>query len=183
MTVLRCSRKLLKRLGQPADLPAPEPCVNPLGEWYADVGFVEREPFVLAMNAATGLVLVLPGRAELLRRLHLAASEQLAALLNASSIFGPLADAEVAAWQQPASYARTGNRSMVAAVNRRRMEAWAQFAYDQDCAFAIALRMLETPFTRKDLGKGCYFASHLARAQLLPSATILPFPGSGARRQ
>ena len=71
MTILRCSQKLLKRLKQPAKLPEPAPHDNPLGEWCADIGFIDREPFVLMMNAATGLVLVLPGHAEFLKRLHL----------------------------------------------------------------------------------------------------------------
>ena len=52
MTVLRCSAKLLKRLRQPAKPPEPAPADNPLGEWYADIDFIHRQPFVLMMNAA-----------------------------------------------------------------------------------------------------------------------------------
>lgn len=178
MTVLHCSQKLLKRLRQPATLPAPAPSTNPLGEWYADIDFIDRQPFVLMMNAATGLVLVLPGRAEYLKRLHLCAAEQLAALLQACGIEGPQAQAELDAWQQPATYARTGNRSMVASINRRKMDAWAHLAYNGRSAFEVALWMLETPFTRKDLGKDFHRATDLLRARLLPSAKILPFQAS-----
>ncbi|HUG73024.1 MAG TPA: hypothetical protein VMK82_06360 [Steroidobacteraceae bacterium] len=175
MTVLHCSQKLLKRLRRPASLPAPAPSTNPLGEWYADIDFIDRQPFVLMMNAATGLVLVLPGRAEYLKRLHLCAAEQLASLLQACGIEGPLAEAELDAWQQPATYARTSNRSMVASINQRKMDAWTHFAYHGHSAFEVALRMLETPFTRKDLGRDYHLAPDLVRARLLPSAKILPF--------
>ncbi len=181
MTVIRCSAKLLKRLRQPAKPPEPAPHDNPLGEWCADIDFIDRQPFVLMMNAATGLVLVLPGHAEFLRRLHECAAQQLAPLLDTCGIGGPLAEAEVDAWQQPATYARNSNRSLVASMNQRKYDAWTQFAYHQLSAFEVALRMLETPFMRKDLGKDYHYALALARARLLPSAKILPFRVSSAR--
>lgn len=52
MTILRCSQKLLKCLRQPAKPPQPAPQHNPLGEWCGDLGFIDRQPFVLVMNAA-----------------------------------------------------------------------------------------------------------------------------------
>src|SRR5690606_21234163 len=63
MTVLHCSQKLLRRLRQPATPPEPPPGDNPLGPWCADIDFIDREPFALLMNAATGALLVLPARA------------------------------------------------------------------------------------------------------------------------
>ena len=63
MTVLRCTAKLLKRFKQPAKLPEPEPQANPLGEWYADMDFWNRKPYVVMLNAATGAMLVLNGNA------------------------------------------------------------------------------------------------------------------------
>ena len=181
MTVLRCSQKLLKRLRQPAKPPEPAPHANPLGEWCADIDFIDRQPFVLMMNAATGLVLVLPGHAEFLKRLHLCAAQQLAALLEVCDIRGALAEAERDAWQQPARYAGNSNRSLVSSMNQRKYEAWTQFAYNRLPAFEVALRMLETPFTRKDLGKAYHRAPDLVRARLLPSARIIPFQASSTR--
>ena len=70
MTVLRCTAKLLKRLKQPAKPPEPAPQANPLGEWYADIGFWNRKPFVVMLNGTTGAVLVLNGNAAGLRILH-----------------------------------------------------------------------------------------------------------------
>lgn len=178
MTVLRCSTKLLKRLRQPAKPPEPPPADNPLGEWCADIDFIDREPFVLLMNAATGLVLVLPARAADLKRLHAMAAEQLAPLLAACGIAGALAQAELDALAQPFAYTRNGNRSLVASLNRRKFEVWAQFAYNGIPAFEVALRELKTPFSRKDLGKDFHFALDLVRARLLPSAKIIPLVAS-----
>lgn len=70
MTVLRCTAKLLKRLKQPVKPPEPEPQINPLGEWYADIDSWQRQPFVVMLNVVTGLVLVLPGNASGLWRLN-----------------------------------------------------------------------------------------------------------------
>lgn len=182
MTILRCSQKLLKRLRQPAKPPEPAvPADNPLGEWCADIDFIDRQPFVLLMNAATGLVLVLPGHAEFLRRLHACAAQQLGPLLEACGIGGPLAQAELDALAQPFAYVRNGNRSLVASMNQRKYEAWVQFAYNRLPAFEVALRMLETPFTRKDLGRDYQQAPDLLRARLLPSAKILPWRPSATR--
>lgn len=180
MTVLHCSQKLLKRLRQPAKPPEPSPQHNPLGEWCGDIDFIDRQPFVLLMNGATGLVLVLPGRAEFLKRLHECAARQLAPLLEICGIGGALAEAELDAWQQPATYARTSNRSAVAALNQRKYEAWTQFAYNGLSAFEVAVRMLETPFTRKDLPKGYHDSVGLLRARLLPPA-VMPAQTSGTR--
>ena len=181
MTVLRCSQKLLKRLRQPGALPTPVPQPNPLGEWCADIDFINRQPFVLLMNAATGLTLVLPGHAEFLRRLHECAAQQLAALLDVCAIRSPLADAEIEAWQRPCVFARSTDRSLVSSMNQRKYEAWAQFAYSQIPAFDVACRLLDTPFRRKDLGRDFHVAIDLVRARLMPSAKIIPFEISSAR--
>lgn len=181
MTVLRCSQKLLKRLRQPITLPEPASQDNPLGEWCGDIDFIDRQPFVLLMNAATGLMLVLPGHAEFLRRLHECAAQQLAALLDVCAIRSPLADAEIEAWAHPCAFARTVSRSLVSSMNQRKYEAWAQFAYAQIPAFDVACRLLDTPFTRKDLGRDYHVATDLVRARLLPSAKIIPFEISSAR--
>src|SRR5690606_10019819 len=154
MTLLRCSQKLLKRLRlDPRKLPEPSPSDNPLGEWCADIDFIDRQPYALLMNAATGTMLVLPARAADLRELHVMAARQLGGLLDVLGIDGPLAQAELDALAQPFAYARNGNRSLVASMNQRKYEVWAQFAYNRRTAFEAALGELETPFTRKELGR------------------------------
>lgn len=174
--VLRCSQKLLKRLHQPAKPPEPQaPSDNPLGEWCADIDFIDRQPFALLMNAATGAVLVLPARAADLKQLHVMAKEQLAALFDVLGLRGELAQAELDAWSEAPAFTANQNRSLVASMNQRKYEAWTQFAYNRLTAFEVALRMLETPFGRKDLGRGFHFAADLLRKRLAPSATIIPF--------
>src|SRR3546814_14226621 len=110
MTILRCSQKLLKRLRQPATPPGPVPGSNPLGEWCADIDFIDRQPFALLMNAATGTVLVLPARAADLKRLHAMAAAQLGGLLQACGIGGALAEAAPAAPRAPFRIGRAAFR-------------------------------------------------------------------------
>ena len=172
MTVLHCSQKLLKRLRLPPKLPEPPAGDNPLGQWCADIDFIDRQPFVLMMNAATGLILVLPGMAADLKQLHVIAARQFAGLVEACAIEGPLAQAELDALGLPFVFARNGNRSLVASMNQRKYDAWSQFAYNRLTAFEVALRMLETSFNRKDLPGGGRYGFHhtpdLLRARLLP---------------
>jgi hypothetical protein len=174
VTVIRCSQKLLKRLRLPPAPVEPEPADNPLGERCADIDFIDRQPFVLLMNTATGAVLVVPGRAADLKHLHVMAAEQLRFLFAACGIGGALAEAELDAWRLPSAFTRNGNRSLISSMNQRKYEAWSQFAHNRLTAFEVALRMLETPFSRKDLGGDFHFAADLLRARLLPSAKIIP---------
>lgn len=180
MTVLHCSQKLLKRLRQPTALANAPPADNPLGPWCADIDFIDRQPYVLLMNAATGLMLVLPGKAADLKQLHMMAARQLQGVLEELAIGGPLAQAELDELALPFVYARNGNRSLVASMNQRKYHVWSQFAYNRLTAYEVALGELDYPFTRKDLptsGRhgGYHTAPDLLRAQLLPSAKILPF--------
>lgn len=174
MTVVRCSQKLLKRLRPAPVLQEPAPGDNPLGEWCADIDFIDRQPFVVLMNACSGTILVLPGRAADLKVLHEMAAEQLAALFSACKIYSASAIAELDAWQQPPTFTRNSNRSLVASMNQRKFEAWTQFAYNGLTAFNVAVRMLETPFSRKELGRDFHFAPDLLRKHLMPSATVIP---------
>ena len=187
MTTLHCSQKLLKRLRlDPRKLPEPPPSHNPLGAWCADIDFIDRQPFVLLMNAATGLVLILPGMAADLRRLHEMAAEQLGSLLEILEIAGPLAQAELDALRAPFAFARNTNRSLVASMNHRKHEAWLHFAHQRNNTYDVAARLLETPFSRKDLPGGGYMGFHhapdLLRARLLPTAKILPFSAPPTRQ-
>ncbi|MEO6966989.1 MAG: hypothetical protein ABI132_00805 [Rhodanobacteraceae bacterium] len=161
----------------PAEPPEPALHDNPLGEWYGDIDFIDRQPFVLLINAATGLVLVLPGRAEHLRDIEAIAAGQLWMLMNMLGVGGALADAEVDAWSRT-QFARTTNRSMVASMNQRKFEAWTQFAYNERTAFETAQRLLETPFSRMELGRGFHFAADLVRARLQPADRIIPMQAS-----
>lgn len=130
MPLIRATAKLLKRLRLPAKPSEPETVdTSPLGEWYADIDFIDREPFVVMLNAGTGAGLVLPGRAAELRRLHTHARDQLALLFAHYGIGGALADAELLAWAAPPYYAATRDRSLLGSLRRFKDDAWHRFAY------------------------------------------------------
>lgn len=131
MPLIRATAKLLKRMRLPAKPPEPEAAdAAPLGEWYADIDFIDREPFVVMLNAATGVGFVLPGRAAELRRLHTHARDQLALLFAHYGIYGALADAELLAWAAPPHYAATRDRSLLGSLRQFKDAAWYRFAYD-----------------------------------------------------
>lgn len=126
MTVIHCTAKLRKRLRLPTRLPEPEPATGPLGHWYADVEFYNREPFVVLLSTSTGAALILPGRAADLRDLHLHAGQQLFKLFTH---FGfDMSEARVReallAWGEPPIYANTKDRSLLGSLNRYKFESW-----------------------------------------------------------
>jgi hypothetical protein len=81
MIVLRCTRKLLHRLRVEPVEAAPESSTL-LGDWYANVLFVNRRPVVLAVSSRTLLPVLVPARdpASLPARLAAAVEEILRAL-------------------------------------------------------------------------------------------------------
>lgn len=131
MIVLRCTAKLLKRLRQPAKPPEPPEAANPLGEWYADVDFIDREPFVILLNSTTGAGLVLPARAPDLRELNLNAAQQLFKLFihYGFDLEAPKVGAELRAWDAPLTFGKTRDRSLLGSMNRFKDEAWHHFAH------------------------------------------------------
>lgn len=171
MPTIHCTQKLLVRLRQPAasvDSPATD---DPLGDWCADIEFVHRRPFVVLMNIATGVVLVLPGYAADLRRLHALAAGQLRTLLDASGLGNQAATAQaLAAWQNPPALAANRNRSMAASLTRCKQAIWLGLAHFNEEPVTAALKQLSVPFTRKDLGRGHFFALDLLYQKLLPGA-------------
>jgi hypothetical protein len=181
MTVLRCSQKLLKRLKQPAAPPEPAAQDNPLGEWYGDVFFHRREPFVLLLNADTCAALVLPGRADDLRMLGKHAEYQLAMLLGTAGIGTLDAVREAVAWREPIVFARTASRSLIALMNQRKYEAWMQFEHGGLSPIITAARLWETPFKRQGARDYAY-ATALLRARLLPSAIVVQLDPSSTRQ-
>ena len=60
MLVLRCTQKLLKRIGAPAAGDATS--TTRLGDWYANLVVVERRPLVLLVSERSRLPVVFPAR-------------------------------------------------------------------------------------------------------------------------
>lgn len=179
MIVLRCTARLLKRLRQPARLPEPPPSANPLGEWYADVDSIDREPFVLLLNAATGATLVLPGRARHLRDMHVLAAHQLFKLFRhyGFDLDASLAGAELRAWDAVPTFANTRDRSLVGSLNRLRFEAWHHFAHAHRSLPEVAARQWDGLFrhpslVRPDNRDGYGHPLELVRARLTAEAAL-----------
>lgn len=184
MTVLRCTAKLLKRLKQPAKPPEPAAQAKPLGEWYADIDFWLRQPFVVMLNATTGAVLVLSGHAAGLRRLNESALLQFASLCELYDLHGPAVDAELHGFDAGFAYATTHDRSLLASLNQRKFECWMAMEHSDRSLAAVAAHDWNGLFKHPALGRNerhCmdyHRPLDLLRQSLLPSAQIVPFPGS-----
>ncbi len=182
MTVLRCTAKLLKRLKLPAKPPEPEAQANPLGEWYADIDFWNRKPFVVMLNAATGAVLMLNGNAAGLRVLHERAALQFASLCAYFGIDSNKVDAEAAALQAGFAFGATADRSLLASINQRKEAAWLRFEYDGRSLVEAALPEWEGLFKHPALGRNTHHSMDwhipldLLRQRLLPAAQVITFP-------
>ena len=140
MTVLRCSAKLLKRLRLPATLPEPLSQANPLGEWYADIDFWHRRPFVVMLNASTGAVLMLNGYAQGLRSLQERAFLQFASLCEFFGIRGPAVDAELHGFHAGFAFGKTRDRSLIASIDQRKFGAWMGFEWNETAMIDEAVR-------------------------------------------
>ncbi len=185
MTVLRCTAKLLKRLKLPPKPPEPVAQANPLGEWYADIDFWNRKPYVVMLNAATGAVLVLNGNAAGLRVLHERALLQFASLCEHFGIRGPLVDAELHGFHEGFACAPTRDRSLLASLNQRKNATWAGFEYRGDSLVDAALSDWEHGlFQHPALGRNTHhnmdwhMPLDLLRQRLMPAAQVIPFPSS-----
>lgn len=159
MTVLRCTAKLLKRLKQPARPPEPEPQANPLGEWYADIDFWRRKPFVVMLNGATGAVMMLNGKADMLRRLDERAGVQFASLCECFDVRGPRVDAELHGFDAGFAFGRTRDRSLLASLNQRKDEAWNGFEHGGLSLAEAAFEGWDGLFRHPALGRDARFNS------------------------
>lgn len=187
--LIRATARLRKRLRLPAKVPErATPPDNPLGEWYADIDFLDREPFVVLLNAATGAGMVLPGRAAPLRELHVHAGQQLFKLLDYFDFdpASPLCAAELQAWAAPPAYAATRDRSLLGSMNGFKDNAWHHFAYVNRSLPDAAARQwdgffrhpsLAVPGRRYDSSAG-QRPLKLVAARLLPAGLVVPERGT-----
>ena len=181
MTVLRCTAKLLKRLKQPAKPAEPAPEANPLGEWYADIDFWRRQPFVVLLNAATGALLVLPGNAANLRVLHERALLQFATIAEHHGLRGPGVDAELHGFDAGFAFAASRDRSLLASLNQRKFELWMTLEHSDRSLPEAAARDWDGLFKHPALGRNVrhnmeyHRPLDLLRQHLLPAAQVLPF--------
>ena len=112
MIVLRCTRKLLDRLGTAVDGPGKSSAL--LGDWYAKPFPVAQRRFVLLMSASTRVPVVMSARdlANLTRNFP----DALAAVLGRLRLSPPAVEREVAASREVV-LATTDSRSMLGSLN------------------------------------------------------------------
>lgn len=113
MTVLRCTAKLRRRLGL-GKLPEPGPGAAALGDWYAHLLTVDRQPLVLAVSERSLLAVVLPARdlKNVARHFLRAVRERLVRIgVNEAAVERELA------CLQPLAFAATRSRSVLGSVN------------------------------------------------------------------
>lgn len=187
MIILRCTQKLLKRLHHPAKLPEPPLATNPLGEWYADIDFVDRQPFVLLTNVATGTCLILPSDAKSLKSLYEFAAAQLAVIFGYYDIYTEPAMQEMQAWiAGDLRFAKTADRSVLASMTQLKQHIWHSFAHGQRTANQEALNLCEGFYQHPSLGQAkrngdnWYRPIDLLRGKLVPRAEIVVFPGASS---
>lgn len=182
MTVLRCTAKLLKRLKQPARPPEPDPQTNPLGEWYADLDFWRRKPFVVMLNGATGAVLTLNGNAAGLHRLQERAVLQFASICEHFGLHGAGVDGELQGFDAGFAFARTRDRSLLGTLNERKVAAWLQFEHSGRSLAENAVQEWAGLFKHPALGRNARHGMEyhrpldLVRARLMPSPGLDPLP-------
>lgn len=138
MVVLRCTQKLLRRLRKTPVAEAPSSSTR-LGDWYANVIFVDRKPLILAVSARTLLPVLVPARdsAALGSRLAGGVGQMLAAL--------GVPDRQVQEEQQHMAelvFARTLSRQILGSMND--FDRMLDFGSGESLT-SVALRLAEAP--------------------------------------
>ncbi len=141
MVVVRCTRKLLDRLGQ--GTPREVTSTTTLGDWYATVLFTKPQHFVLLVNAATRLPVVIPARG--LSTLPIRFAEGLTAVLTALQIPADIVVAEVREMSD-VTFTTTASRSVLGTMNDDAIYIEAAFHHEDGVAFhTLSVKLADTP--------------------------------------
>ncbi|MFO7591691.1 MAG: hypothetical protein R6X23_12490 [Acidimicrobiia bacterium] len=113
MATLRCTQKLLKRLGitRPGE---PEPVLNALGDWYANIFFTPQGHYLMLLSEHARLPLMMSARD--LRSLPGRFLAQLEELLRVIDVPQHQIDRELHS-MQPLAFGRTADRSLLGTLN------------------------------------------------------------------
>ena len=141
MVVVRCTRKLLDRLGQRA--PSEVTSTTALGDWYATVLFTKPRHVVLLVNAATRLPVVVPARG--LSALPNRFAEGLAGVLTTIQIPSEIIAAELREMRD-VTFAPTASRSVLGTMNDYTIYIEAVFRDDATVSFhTLSVKLAATP--------------------------------------
>lgn len=173
MVVLRCTRKLLRRLRQTPGREGPKSSTT-LGDWYADVVYLDRKPVILAVSARTLLPVLVPARdpGSLGARLSEAAGLALEALG-----VGPELIAEEQRRMEELVFAPTASRQILGSMNDfiRMLEA----ARGEPLVQA-ALGLAEAPCGPIDMESPARATVKLFEGVGAGNAEVIPLRASGA---
>ena len=163
MIALRCTQRLLKRLGATPETDAPPPA-NALGNWYASLVYVGRAQFVMATSERSLLTVLLPA-ANLRRSLVPNLCDSTAILLREIGVDDARASREVDAMRQ-VRYCRTESRSVLGSMNDfSRSLDW--YLHDGIAPLECMLRFADTPMTGLgSAGESHGYAAEVARSLL-----------------
>ena len=155
MLVIRCTRKLLDRVGSPVADPPLSTML--LGDWYAKPFGVAQRRYVVLLSAATRIAVLMPARD--LRNLTRNFPAALAVQLTALGIPAEAAQREVDASRE-AVLAVTTDRSLLGTLNDYASMTRFQFAAGREADLeAQALSLSHTPLAPL----GYAFAADVAR--------------------
>jgi hypothetical protein len=141
---LRCTQKVLKRLGLSAPLPEPPAPTNALGHWYVNLLRFGHEQIVMATSERSLLTVVLPAR-ELRSRLAPGLAESAMALLLAIGVPPDRARREIDA-MTPTVWARTASKSVLGSMNDFAFNLEGYLHLGQS-PMAAMLHMADTPMS------------------------------------
>jgi uncharacterized protein DUF6933 len=127
MVTLRCTQKLLRRLGVPTKVETPQP-TTVLGDWYANLVYSRPHQLVLCLNERALLAVLVSAREgkSLGARFRVAA----ASLLERIGIPSPSVEAEAKAMSE-VRFGPTSNRRVLGCLN--------------EAAFAFPFKLSEDP--------------------------------------
>jgi hypothetical protein len=114
LVILRCTAKLLKRLKLGKEpLKDPGPSTTALGDWYANIIYMGRQPLVLAVSERSLLSLLMPARD--LERLPGHLTRTLIEKLQRMGVPETTIKQEISK-MDPVIYARTASRSVLGSM-------------------------------------------------------------------
>ena len=141
MVVIRCTQKMLKRVGPPDR--EPQTSTTRLGDWSANLVGVGRQRFVLLVADRTRLPILLPARG--LKSIRVPLVDALAHVLLSLNVAALSVRRELAEMRDGA-FAPTNNRSVLGTMNDFSNATWCRYHDEPDAdPLAVSLWLAETP--------------------------------------
>jgi len=173
MVALRCTARLLAKLGIPRRPPDPPPPTNALGDWYADILYTRPSHLVLCLSERSGLAVILEAR-----QLHTLVPRffrRLGELLSSIGVPAASIERELAATFDLA-FGATTNRSALGLLN----SAVRELKFMSPLRPEISVHQWSIEFAGRPCGNPLQFPEEAARALLSPSPRFTLVKGGAA---